>query len=65
MRLTLFLIGAIVLIIFAIIAAASSTGLLLGTSAVVWLCAALLSYFVDIAVGGWAPWGTMVREDRP
>ena len=53
MRLALFLIGAIVLIVFAIIATAAASGELFGVTWFTWLCAALLSYFVDLLTG----WG--------
>lgn len=47
----IFLVGAIVLITFAIIATAAHDGLCLGVTALTWLCAALLSYFVDRLLG--------------
>jgi hypothetical protein len=65
MRLALFLIGAIVLIVFAIIATAATSGELFGVSWFTWLCAALLSYFVDLLTGwGWAN-GAWVRGNQP
>lgn len=54
MRLRLFIIGAIVLIVFSIIATAANSGQLFSVSWYTWLGAALLSFFVDILVGGWA-----------
>jgi hypothetical protein len=59
MRLPLFLVAAIVLIVFAIIAGASSTGLCLGSAWPVWVGASLLAYYADLlfgfeyADGGW------------
>lgn len=53
MGIRLFIIGAIVLSIFAVIASAASTGSCLGVSYSSWLVASLLSYFVDCALGGW------------
>ncbi len=58
MRASIFLVAAIVLIVFALIAAAQATLVLFGVSWTVWLCASLLAYFVDIATGGWAPWNS-------
>lgn len=49
----LLLIGAVVLIVLAIIATATATGQALGVTWYTWLCAALLSYFVDLLLGGW------------
>jgi len=48
----LFLIAAIVLIVFMIIATAATTGMLFGVLWYTWLGASLLSFFVDIAFGG-------------
>jgi len=64
----IFIIGAIVLIVFAIIATAittgSSPGQLFGVTWYTWLCAALLSFFVDLLTGwAWAV-GPFVRRDR-
>ena len=53
MRIGILLIAAIVLVVFAIIAAAGSTGLLFGTAAIIWFFASFLAYLVDLAVG----WG--------
>ena len=47
----LFLVAAIVLIVLALIAAASATGLCLGSSFSVWLAASLLAYFVNLLLG--------------
>ncbi len=55
MRVPLFLAGAIVLIVFMIIATAATTGELFGVTWVSWLGASLLSYFVDLLLGG--GWG--------
>jgi hypothetical protein len=56
MRASIFLVAAIVLIVFGIIAGAQATGLLFSVQWFIWFMAAVLAYFVDIAVGGWAPW---------
>jgi hypothetical protein len=68
MRLAIFLVAAIVLIVFAIIATAATTGQLFGVTWFTWLCASLLAYFVDLLTG-WGyqsgTWGrrtTVVRE---
>jgi hypothetical protein len=53
MRVGIFLIAAIVLVVFAIIASAGATGLLFGTTAIVWFFASFLSYLVDLLFG----WG--------
>jgi hypothetical protein len=63
MRLSLLLIAAIVLIVFGIIAAAGSSGLLFSTQAIIWFMASFLAYLADIAVGGWAPW--TARQGAP
>ena len=47
----LFLIAAVVLVVFALIAAASTTGLCLGSAFGVWLAASLLAYFADLLLG--------------
>ena len=44
------MIGAIVLIVFAIIATAAATQEFLSVTWTSWLCAALLSYFVHLVV---------------
>jgi hypothetical protein len=46
----LFLIGAIVLVVLAIIGAASTSGDVLSVQWPVWLAASLLSYFASIVV---------------
>ncbi len=48
----LFIVIAIVLIVFGIIAAAG-TGTLFGTLWYVWFMASFLSFLVDVAIGGW------------
>lgn len=48
----LLLIAAVVLIVFALIAAISTSGLCLGSAYGVWLAAALLAYFADLLLGG-------------
>ena len=52
MRVSLFIVAAIVLIVFALIAAASTTGLCLGSAFGVWLAASLLAFFAHLLVGG-------------
>jgi hypothetical protein len=53
MRLPIFLVAAIVLIVFALIAGAATTGTCLGSGWPVWTAAALLAYFTNILLGGW------------
>lgn len=53
MRFSIFLVAAIVLVVFAIIAAAGTTDLLFGTKSIVWFFASFLAYLVDLLVG----WG--------
>lgn len=57
----LFLIAAIVLIVLAILATASATGTCLGVTALTWIAAALLAYFVDLL---W-PWALAVPRRSP
>ena len=47
----IFIVGAIILIVFAIIATAATSGVCLGVTAFTWLCASLLSFFVDLLLG--------------
>ncbi len=61
MNLRLFLIGAVVLIVFAIIGTADASGQALGVSWTTWLCASLLSFFVDLLTG----WGVPVGNRTP
>jgi hypothetical protein len=69
MRLPLFLVAAVVLIVFAIIAAAGTSGLCLGSSWFVWAAASLLAYYADLIFGGWGyangAWGSRDRTGRP
>lgn len=61
----IFIVGAIVLIVFAIIATAQASGDLFSVTWYTWLCAALLSFFVDLLTGwAWAV-GPFVRRDQP
>jgi hypothetical protein len=50
LNIRIFIVGAIVLIVFAIIATTQASGQLFGVDSFTWLCAALLSYFVDLLV---------------
>jgi uncharacterized integral membrane protein len=52
MRLPLFLVAAIVLIVFAIIATSQATMDLFSVTWYSWLCASILAYFVDLLFGG-------------
>ena len=61
MNLRLFLIGAIVLIVFAIIAFAGDSDTCLGVPGLVWVGASLLSFYTDILTG----WGFTVGNSRP
>lgn len=65
MRLSFFLVIAIVLIVFGIIAAAQASGQLFNTVWYIWFMASFLSYLVDIAVGPWAPWATRPVVQAP
>lgn len=65
MRFSIFLIAAIVLVVFAIVAAAGSTGLLFGTTAIVWFFASFLAYLVDLLVGFGYQDGTWGRRGGP
>jgi uncharacterized integral membrane protein len=47
----LFIVGAIVLIVFSIIATAQASLQLFSVTWDTWLCAALLSFFVDLLFG--------------
>jgi hypothetical protein len=47
----LFIIAAVVLVVFAIVAAASTTGQCLGTTWPVWVAASLLAFYVDLLLG--------------
>jgi len=58
MRLPLFLVAAIVLTVFAIIAGAGTTGLFWGTAAIEWFFGAFLALLVHFLAGGTALWGT-------
>jgi hypothetical protein len=53
MRLPIFLVAAIVLIVFAIIAGAAANGLCLGTNWAVWIAASFLAYLTNLLFGGW------------
>jgi F0F1-type ATP synthase assembly protein I len=48
----IFIVGAIVLIVFMIIATAATTGELFGVLWYTWLGASILSYLVDVLLGG-------------
>ena len=61
----IFLLGAIVLIVLAIIATAAASGSCLGVSALTWLCASLLAFFVDLAWGLTVGSGGVVRRQGP
>jgi hypothetical protein len=65
MRLSLFLLAAIVLLVFGIIAGAAGTGTLFTVAWFIWFMAGVLAYLVDIAVGGWGPWNGTVVTARP
>ena len=59
-----FIVGAIVLIVFAIIATSQASMDLFSVTWYTWLCAALPSFFVDLLLGwAWAV-GPFVRRDR-
>lgn len=60
-RLTLFLLAAIVLIAFGIYAAAQASMTMFGVQWYIWFMASFLSYLVDIAVS-WAPWARRSGE---
>jgi hypothetical protein len=48
----IFLVAAVVLVVFAIIASAAHTGLLFGTLASTWFFASFLAFLTDLLVGG-------------
>jgi len=50
-RIPLFLVGAIVLIVFAIVATAAASATFLSITWATWLCAAILSFFTHLLVG--------------
>jgi len=67
MRIGIFLIAAIVLIVFGIIAAAGS-GFLFNTSWYIWFMASFLAYLTDLVFGwGYADgrWGRGSRQGPP
>ena len=49
----IFIVAAVILTVFAIIATAAHDGLCLGVTWNSWACAALLAFFVDLLIGGW------------
>ena len=53
MTLRLFLIAAIVLSVFAIIASAQASLELFSVTWITWICAAALAYLVDVLFNGW------------
>ncbi len=59
----IFLVGAIVLIVFGIIASAASTGLFLSTTWATWFMASFLSFLVDALFGGYI--GTAWNNRQP
>lgn len=64
MGLRIFIIGAIVLAAFAVVASAASNGACLGVSYSSWLIASLLSFFVDVLTGGYA-WTVGTPRQQP
>jgi hypothetical protein len=66
MRVPIFIVAAVVLIVFAIVASAGTTGLLFGTTAVVWAYASFLAFLANLVFGGWGyangAWGRGDRE---
>jgi hypothetical protein len=67
MRVPLFLVAAIVLIVFALIAAAGTSGLCLGSNWYVWVAASVLAYYANLIFGGWGyadgAWGRGNRQN--
>jgi predicted Na+-dependent transporter len=53
MRLPIFLVAAIVLIVFAIIAGAATSGTCLGSSWFIWVAASFLAYLTNLLFGGY------------
>ena len=54
MRFPLFIVAAVVLVVFGIIAAAGSSGFLFGTGWQIWFMASFLAYLADLLFGwGW------------
>ena len=56
MRLSIFMVAAVVLIVFGIVAGAAHNGLCFGVQWFVWFMASFLAYLADVITGGWAPW---------
>jgi hypothetical protein len=73
MRFPIFIVAAVVLTVFAIIATAQTTGAdagqLFGVSYISWFIAGFLSFLVDLLVGGWGyasgAWGRRQDQRQP
>ena len=69
MRVPIFVVAAVVLVVFAIIASAGATGLLFGTTAITWFFASFLAYLTNLVFGGWGygagGWGNRDRVAAP
>ena len=63
-RMRLFLVGAILLIVFGIVASAEPTGLFLSTLALTWFMASFLSFLVDQLFGGYIAAAWTNRSQR-
>ena len=54
MRFPLFIVAAVVLIVFAIVASVTASGLCLGTTYATWFAASFLAFLADLLFGwGW------------
>jgi hypothetical protein len=53
MRLRIFLVAAVVLTVFAVIASAADNALCLGSPWNLWISAAFLAFLADMIFGGW------------
>jgi hypothetical protein len=52
MGIRLFILAAIVLVVFGIIAAAGTSGQLFSVDAIIWFMASFLAFLTDLALGG-------------
>jgi hypothetical protein len=66
MGIRLFILAAIVLIVFGIIGAQAASGEFLSVAYIEWFMASFLAFLVDLAIGGWGyangAWGRGNRQ---
>jgi hypothetical protein len=53
MRVPIFIVAAIILIVFAIIGSAAANGLCFGVQAIIWFEASFLAFLAHLVFGGW------------